>query len=78
MSMTKAEFVANTPAIEVLIGGVKVKVDVREFSTGSVGFRFDDKVPYTLPDGTKGELSCSGNIVLIGSKKMPEGNKAAA
>jgi len=76
--MTKSEFVKTVPPVIVLIDGKPVEVDVREFSTGSVGFRFDGKIPYTLPDGTKGELSCSGNIVLIGSKKMPDGNKAAA
>lgn len=76
--MTKTEFVETVPAIEVLIGGKPVEVDVREFSTGSVGFRFDGKVPYTLPDGTKGELSCSGNLVLIGSKKMDKGESKKA
>jgi hypothetical protein len=76
--MTKKEFVSTVPPVTVLIDGKPVEVDVREFSTGSVGFRFDGKVPYTLPDGTKGELSCSGNIVLIGSKKMPSGEDKAA
>jgi hypothetical protein len=67
--MTKSEFL-KSKKIVINIDGQQYELEPREFSTGSVGFRIDQKVPYTLPDGTKAELSVGGNLVLIGSKKM--------
>ncbi len=76
--ITKNEFMETVKPVVITINGVNVPCEVREFSTGSVGFVMAGKVAITLPDGSKGELVCNGNLVMIGSKKWEQGDKVAA
>ncbi len=68
--MTKNEYLANAkPNIVVTIDGIPYNADVKEFSTGSVGYNASGKVKLTQKDGTivTHQLSC--NITAIGSRE---------
>jgi hypothetical protein len=66
--MTNQEFVTSARPVVVTINGVPIQATPKEFSTGSVGYNINGKVPIQLPDGTVGKLQVSGNLVLVGSK----------
>lgn len=68
--MTKNDFVALAKPLPVTINGVPLGAgSPRQFKSekGSVGFNFNGKVPYTLPDGTVVKLQVSGNATVCGS-----------
>ncbi len=78
--MTKTQFVTTAPAPVAQIGGYPVNGTPKAFSTGSVGFNFNGKVPYLTADGkpvldANGKpimLQVSGNAVVIKSGEWAE------
>ncbi len=65
--ISNAEFLSKAEAIVVEIGGKKVKINPRSFSSGSVGFGFSGKVT-ALVGGVEVPLQASINLTEIGSK----------
>lgn len=66
--MTKNAFVAGAAPLTVNIAGTPLVANPKAFSTGSVGYNVNGKVPVQLPDGTVVRLQVSGNLTVIGSK----------
>lgn len=66
--MSKSSFIKQAGTLSANVAGTTVSAEPRKFSSGSVGFYFNNKV--TLPDGTR--LQFSGNAVVIGSKDWPD------
>lgn len=90
--MLKKNFAAEQKkGLEIKIGDRTVFADPKVFSTGSVGFYLNAKVPVTLEDGTQVTVQLGGNFIVANSKEAtgdtdlttglvakPEGKKADA
>lgn len=68
---TKASLKAKCKPVTITIDGRPFTAEVREFSTGSVGFNINDKLELTLADGSKVKCQVGVNITVIGSKEVP-------
>ena len=67
--MLKKNFGAEQKkGLELKIGDRVVHADPKVFSTGSVGFYLNAKVPVTLDDGTQVTLQLGGNFIVANSK----------
>lgn len=68
--ITRSEFRAQAKPIEVVINGVPMPAEVKEFSTGSLGWNVNNKM--TLKVGEKSVTVQVGlNLTIIGSKELP-------
>ncbi len=67
--MNKSAFIQNAQTLPVTIAGQPLVATPKQFSTGSVGFFVNGKVPVTLPGGERIVLQVSGNFTAIGSKE---------
>lgn len=71
--MTKQNYLKTAkPTITILIDGVPVVGNVKEFSTGSVGYNANGKVTLQNQNGeaVKYQLSC--NLTAVGSKEWED------
>lgn len=71
--MTKQNFLKTAkPTITILIDGVPVVGNVKEFSTGSLGYNANGKVTLQSQNGeaVKYQLSC--NLTAVGSKEWQD------
>lgn len=76
--MTKNEYLAKAkPTVVVIIDGVPVVANVKQFSTGSVGYNANGKVALQLANGEVLKYQLSMNITAIGSKEWEETQAAA-
>ena len=68
--ITRSEFHAQAKPIEVVINGVSMPAEVKEFSTGSLGWNVNNKM--TVKIGEKSVTVQVGlNLTIIGSKELP-------
>jgi hypothetical protein len=72
--VTREQFHAKAVALPIKIGENLNSGDAREFSSGSLGWYFGDKVTVMI-DGVpcKAQVTCS--VVLVGSKDLPGGQE---
>ena len=70
--MTKQDFTATAPPVDVTIAGQTLQAVPRQFSTGSVGFHLNGKVTVQLPGGDTARLQVNGNLVVVGSREWPQ------
>lgn len=69
--MLKKDFAdEQRKGLEIQVGGRSVFADPKVFSTGSVGFYLNAKVPVTLSDGTVVDVQLGGNFIIKNSKEM--------
>ena len=69
--VTRSEFVDKAQPIEYAIAGVPLVADVKEFSTGSLGWNTNGKI--TLKVGEKNVAVQVGlNLTIVGSKDLPK------
>lgn len=66
VGFNRESFLKSAPIVGE-IGGTKITLSPKEFSTGSVGYSGTAKVT-VLVDGQPVDLQCSLNPVVIGSK----------
>ncbi len=66
---SREQFVSNAEALEVTIGGVKYSAEVKEFSTGSLGWYLTGKATVVV-DGVRCPVQVGLNLTLIGSKEL--------
>ncbi len=70
-SITRAEFNRDAQPIDILIGGIPFVADVKEFSTGSLGWNTNTKM--MLKVGEKSvNVQIGLNITIVGSKELPQ------
>ncbi len=70
-SISRAEFGSQAKPIEVVINGVPMLADVKEFSTGSLGWYLNGKS--TVKVGDKAVTVQIGmNLTIVGSKELPK------
>ena len=69
--ITRAEFLQDAKAVEVIINGIPLMADVKEFSTGSLGWYLNGKT--TIRIGEKPvSVQIGLNLTIVGSKELPK------
>lgn len=69
--VTRAEFVQNAKAVEVVINGVPLMAEVKEFSTGSLGWYLNGKTTIRVGDAPV-SVQIGMNLTIVGSKELPK------
>ena len=73
--VTRDQFRKDAQAVEILINGVPMTADVKEFSTGSLGWYLNGKV--NLKIGEKSvPVQIGLNLTIVGSKELPRDAEA--
>jgi hypothetical protein len=75
--ISRAEFRASAKAVKIVIDGVEQHADVKEFSTGSLGWYLNSKVSIEV-GGTRVPVQVGMNLTIVGSKELPQDAPAAA
>ncbi len=69
--ITRAEFSNDAKAVEIIINGVPLMAEVKEFSTGSLGWYLNGKT--TVRVGEKPvSVQIGLNLTIVGSKELPK------
>ncbi len=72
LSLTRAEFRESAKPVEIVINGVPLVAEVKEFSTGSLGWYLNAKT--TMRIGEKPvNVQVGLNLTIVGSKELPAG-----
>jgi hypothetical protein len=69
--ITRAEFTENAKAVEVVINGVPLMAEVKEFSTGSLGWYLNGKTTIRVNDKPV-SVQIGMNLTIVGSKELPK------
>lgn len=70
-SITREEFRSLAQPVEVVINGVPLIAEVKEFSTGSLGWYLNAKS--VIKVGDKAVTAQIGmNLTIVGSKELPQ------
>lgn len=73
--ITRTQFREKAQPIELTINGKSVRVPVKEFSTGSLGWYYNDKMAITI-DGQDVMVQLGLNFTIVGSKELPQDQPA--
>jgi hypothetical protein len=69
-AVTREEFRQGAKAVEVSIAGVPQLAEAKEFSTGSLGWYLNGKVPMKIGDKVV-TVQIGLNLTIVGSKDLP-------
>lgn len=69
--VTRAEFVADAKPVEVVINGIPMTAEVKEFSTGSLGWYLNGKANIKVGEKTV-SVQIGMNLTIVGSKDLPK------
>ena len=69
--ITRKQFQENAKPIEVTINGVPMVAEVKEFSTGSLGWNISNKTTVNV-GGTPVSVQIGLNLTIVGSKELPK------
>jgi len=69
--VTRAEFLQNAQPVEVVINGVPLVAEVKEFSTGSLGWYLNGKATVRVNDKPV-SVQIGMNLTVVGSKDLPK------
>lgn len=69
--ITRAQFLENAKAVEVVIGGIPLMAEVKEFSTGSLGWYLNGKTTIRINDQPV-SVQIGLNLTIVGSKELPK------
>ena len=68
--VTRAEFVNDPKPVEVVVNGIPMTAEVKEFATGSLGWYLNGKA--NIKVGEKSVSVQTGmNLTIVGSKELP-------
>jgi hypothetical protein len=70
-SISRADFHAKAKPVNVTINGVPLMAEVREFSTGSLGWYLNGKMTIDV-GGTMVSVQIGMNLTVVGSKELPK------
>jgi hypothetical protein len=68
--ISRTEFRHKAKAVTVTIGNVPLQADVKEFSTGSLGWYLNGKTTIDV-GGTPVSVQIGMNLTIVGSKELP-------
>ena len=66
--VTRAEFLNDAQPVEITINGIPMTADVKEFSTGSLGWYLNGKANIKVGDKSV-SLQIGMNLTIVGSKE---------
>ncbi|MCO5170705.1 MAG: hypothetical protein M9894_30615 [Planctomycetes bacterium] len=69
--ITRAEFREHAKPMQVTINQVPMIAEVKEFSTGSLGWNLNGKTTIEI-NGTPVSVQIGLNLTLVGSKDLPK------
>jgi hypothetical protein len=69
--VTRAEFVNDAKPVEVVINGIPMTAEVKEFSTGSLGWYLNGKANLKVGEKTV-SVQIGMNLTIVGSKDLPK------
>jgi len=69
--VTRSEFLDKAKAVEVVIGGIPLMAEVKEFSTGSLGWYLNGKTTIRIDDKPV-SVQIGLNLTVVGSKELPK------
>ena len=69
--ITRAEFQKDAKAVEIIINGVPLMAEVKEFSTGSLGWYLNGKTTIRIADKPV-SVQIGLNLTIVGSKELPK------
>jgi hypothetical protein len=75
--ISRAEFRANAKPVTVTINNVPLQAEVKEFSTGSLGWYLNGKTTIDV-GGTLVSVQIGMNLTVVGSKELPQNHHAGA
>jgi hypothetical protein len=76
--LSRSEFLAKAKPIQVTIHeGPPLTAEVREFSTGSLGWYLNGKTTIDV-GGTRVTVQIGMNLTVVGSKELPKGESSGA
>ena len=68
--ISRADFRHQAKPVTVTIGNVPLQADVKEFSTGSLGWYLNGKTTIDV-GGTPVSVQIGLNLTIVGSKELP-------
>ena len=68
---TRAEFLRDAQPVEVTIKGIPMTAEVKEFSTGSLGWYLNGKANIKVGDKSV-SVQIGMNLTIVGSKDLPK------
>ena len=68
--ISRAAFRAKAKAVTVTIGNQQLEAEVKEFSTGSLGWYLNGKTTIDV-GGTLVSVQIGMNLTIVGSKELP-------
>jgi hypothetical protein len=74
--VNRAEFRRGAKPVNVTIAGIPLMADVKEFSTGSLGWYLNGKVSVEI-DGRPVSVQIGMNMTIVGSKELPADEPSA-
>jgi hypothetical protein len=74
--VTRAEFKEKAKPVTVTINGVPLQAEVKEFSTGSLGWYLNGKTVIDV-GGTPVSVQIGMNLTIVGSKELEKEAVAA-
>jgi hypothetical protein len=74
--ISRGQFRAKAKAVTVVINGVPLIAEAREFSTKSLGWYLNGKTSIEI-DGVPVSVQIGLNMTIVGSKELPEEPPAA-
>ena len=69
--LTREEFRTQAQPVKVVVNGIELSAEVKEFSTGSFGWYLSGKVPVEV-GGKRAQVQVGANLTVIGSKELPK------
>jgi hypothetical protein len=69
--ITRADFRTKAKAVTVMIGDQRLVAEVKEFSTGSLGWYLNGKTTIDI-EGVPVSVQIGLNLTVVGSKELPK------
>ena len=69
--ISRAQFRSKAKPIKVVIEGKEQDAEVKEFSTGSLGWYLNSKISLVI-DGVSVPVQIGLNLTIVGSKELPD------
>ena len=74
--ISRDEFREKAQAVEVIINGIPLVAEVKEFSTGSLGWYLNGKTTIRINDKPV-SVQIGLNLTIVGSKDLPQDKPSA-
>jgi hypothetical protein len=69
--VSRKQFTEGAKPVEVVINGIPLMAEVKEFSTGSLGWYLNGKMSIKIGD-TPVTVQIGMNMTIVGSKDLPK------